>query len=272
VAKVEGEQRGATGTPGSDEMKGIVDGAAGEVLLYRQLDGVTVVLGAERNQREIREDALLDDALDIGGVQSGLERQRDKRGEKLGEPVRGQMTLSRPSPHGLETWKGAGVMGMLLQESRDKNGSVETDFHRSKAADFCAAPGPLFFQDRFHIPSGWGHITGTDENPAFLGKGRCRSCWAQANAVRLNGHFQIIPRLQGKTIPDGFRHHNPAHPIKRDLHGYTFAISQGHCQFSQKVRLMCLMDLGLGRLMRPFLCLARPTVIPPACLTNLARR
>jgi len=52
----------------------------------------------------------------------------------------------------------------------------------------------------------------------------------QANAVGFKGHFQVIPRFQGKTIPNCFEHHNPAHSVQGDLHANIIAISQWNSQ------------------------------------------
>jgi len=61
-------------------------------------------------------------------------------------------------------------------------------------------------------------------------KWRASEMAPQANAVGFKGHFQVIPRFQGKTIPNCFEHHNPAHSVQGDLHANIIAISQWNSQ------------------------------------------
>ncbi len=118
VAEVEGVESGAIGAAGSDKVKRIVDGTAGEVQAHGQLHGFAVMIGVERNDSERREDALLDEAFDGSGRQTGLERQCRQCGKKLGYPVCGEVPLDCPRLCGLETGESEGVVGVLLEECR----------------------------------------------------------------------------------------------------------------------------------------------------------
>ena len=153
------------------------------------------------------------------------------------ESVGGQVALHSPCFHGLETWKGDGVVGVLLEQSGDESGGIETGFHPSKAADFPAALTPLLVEKGAHIPSGRRDFAGADEDAVFLGEGRRRGQGAKPNTVELNGDFQLVARLQSEAITDGFGHHNPAHAVEGDLHGREIAISQSDWQLAGAERI-----------------------------------
>lgn len=258
MAEVERVKGGAAGTAGTHEVERVVNGSAGEVLCHRQLDGVAIVVCAQRNQGEMGENALPDDALDVGRWQARLERQRGKRGKEFGEAVGGQVALQRPILRCLQTGEGDGVVRVLLEQSRNESGSVKTDFHTSKTADFPGALVSLYVQKRSEIPNGRGNGTGADENATFLGKGRRRSDRTQTNPGGFNGDFQIVSRLQGKAVPDGFGHDNPAHAVEGDLHGNIIATCLWNCQLRSWGILPGLMDriffspvaCGLGLVIR----------------------
>ena len=143
VAEVERVKGAAAGAAGSDQVESVVDGSAGEVLFHRQFHGVAVVIGVQWDQGETGENALPDDALDVGWEQARLERQRAERGKEFGEAVGGQVALQRPRFHGLKTREGDGMVGVLLKQRRNQSGGVKTDFHSLKTADFLAALGSL---------------------------------------------------------------------------------------------------------------------------------
>lgn len=194
MAQVERVERGATGAECSDEMKGIVNGSAGKVACHSQLDGVAVVVGTKWNQHEMVEDGLPNDELDVGWKQSGFEWHRGERGEEFGQAVGGEVSLECALFDGLETRKGEGVMGVLLEQRRDENGGIKAGFHRSKAADLGAAQVSLLFEKRADIPDRWRNLAGADENSTFLGENWCLTRRAKTNAVSLNGDFQIVTR------------------------------------------------------------------------------
>ena len=73
MAEIEGVEIGAIGSAGTNEVQRIVDGSAAEAFGDRQVDGVLVVLRAEGDEREMAEDGLLNKALNIGWVKSGLQ-------------------------------------------------------------------------------------------------------------------------------------------------------------------------------------------------------
>lgn len=98
----------------------------------------------------------------------------------------GQVALHGPRFHGVEPREGDGVVGVLLEQRGDESGGIKAGFHTSKAADFSGALASLLVEKCSDIPRGRGGRTGADEDAAFLGEGRCRSCGAETNAVELD--------------------------------------------------------------------------------------
>ncbi len=72
MAEIERVEDGAFGTAGTNEVECIVDSSATEVFGDGEGDGLLVVLRAEGDEREVTEDGLLNDALDIGWLEAGL--------------------------------------------------------------------------------------------------------------------------------------------------------------------------------------------------------
>ena len=175
-----------------------------------------VMFGAQWNEDKMPKYALTNDALDLGWKKTRLERQSGERSEKFGQTMSRQMPLHSTLYHLFKPRKSNGMMGVLLKQRRDKSRSIKTDFHDSKSTNLSAAMFSLLFQKCPDVPSRLRNLTGTNKNPAFLSKRRCRSRRAQTNTIRLNGDFHVVARLQRKTIPDGLGHHNPTHAIKRN--------------------------------------------------------
>ena len=65
--QIECQQLLALGGSGSDDMQGIINGTAGEVLRCSELDGFFVGLSIEGNDRKVRQDAGVKESLNISG-------------------------------------------------------------------------------------------------------------------------------------------------------------------------------------------------------------
>lgn len=101
-----------------------------------------------------------------------------------------------------------------------------------EAFDVLASRASLLVQERSDNPDRRRRLTGTDQSAAFVCGRRFSGHGAQADAIRLNGDFGMITRLQGTTFPQCLRQHNPAHLIQSALHDSQVANSQMHSQTS----------------------------------------
>jgi hypothetical protein len=93
VTEIQCIESGAAGGAGSGEVEGVVYRATGQVLGDCEIHGVLVFLCAERNECEVIQDGFPDEALDIGGEKTGLERKGSERGEEFGKAVGRHMAL-----------------------------------------------------------------------------------------------------------------------------------------------------------------------------------
>ncbi len=88
MSEVKGEKCLASGCAGSHEMKRVVKGSAGQIFRDGEPYRVLIVLRSERDEREVVQHGILDEKLDVGRKQAGLQGQCGERCKKFGQTYR----------------------------------------------------------------------------------------------------------------------------------------------------------------------------------------
>jgi hypothetical protein len=200
-------------------MEGVINGTAAQIFGDHQIHCVLIFPGAERDEDEVIQNGLSDETLDIGGGQTGLERQGRESGEELGEAVGRHMTLDGSLMDSPQAGKGDRVMGMLLEQCGNEGGGVEADFHGSESAKLTAALLALSFHECADVPNGRRDFAGTHEDPVFLGDGRRGLHGTKTDAIGFERDFERVAGFEGKAITQPLRNHQPTHLIEREFHG-----------------------------------------------------
>lgn len=171
-------------------MEGVINGPAGQVFGDREIDCVLIFPGAERDEGEVIENGFPDEPLDVGGEQTGLERQGGESGEELGKAVGRQVALDVSLMGRPQAGKGDRVMRMLLEQCGHEGGGIEAGFHGSESADFAAALLALSVDECADVPEGRRDFTRADEDSVLLGDGRRRLHGPQTDAIGFERDFQ----------------------------------------------------------------------------------
>lgn len=172
VSAIEGQQFVTLSGPRTHQMQRIVNRTAAQTLMNCQGKSFRIVLGGERNDLEMGEHRLLEHPVDIGGWKPRLQWKRGQGGKEFCQAMSRHHPVKLPLLDRQQPGKGPDMVRVLLQQRRDRRGSVETGFlHDSNPAEL---PTPLLaflVQKGSDIPGGRGELAGADQKAILRGQG-----------------------------------------------------------------------------------------------------